>query len=497
MKKSQHEMTQRTCGCDTMRLIHSFIAPLAIALFLAGCGGEGSTSSSAKLASIAITPASASIAKGLTVNFTATGTYTDKTTADITSQVTWASINATVASISGMGVATGVAVGGAAVTATLDNITSPAAPFTVTAAMVTGISISPSAPSSPLGTPVTFTANAAYSDGTIGDIFGAVTWTSSNTTVATLSSSGVASTLAQGSTTIAASTNDFTSNSVTLTVTAPTTVTATIPSISTTTVTAPTTIVGPFTVSYYNGTTFVASESVARPSINYAWADFNGIDSPNFHAIWTGNIEVFDTPKLIDMNFEVSWSDVSLVVDGVAIASWSNSNTTIQHEFSPGIHEVKIEYFNHWHTTGFDVSFTTNTMYSKADAIGLMAPQIDANTKIIYVGAYESADLYNNSTVTLSSATGKVFLFLTSYSSINWIIKNPANVTITGIAYSSYSTGATVTADTAIPQFEIAGLAYGYTDFSAPSADITSLIGRAPDYLSGAYGLTGAVILLP
>ena len=38
-----------------------------------------------------MTPANPTVAKGLTEQFTATGTYSDGTTADLTSQVTWAS----------------------------------------------------------------------------------------------------------------------------------------------------------------------------------------------------------------------------------------------------------------------------------------------------------------------------------------------------------------------------------------------------------------------
>ena len=549
---------------NTKPLIRSFIAALAFALALTGCGGGGGSGSvSTTLVSIAITPATASVAKGLTTSFTATGTYSDNTTVNLTSEVTWATTNTSVATInSANGIATGVAPGGTAVTATLNSITSPAAPFTVTAAVVTGISISPTTPSSPKGTPVTFSATGTYSDGTFGNISGSVTWVSSNTTVATLNNSGIASTLAQGSSTITASTNGVSSNSATLTVTAPVLATlaitpsstsvivgntqqftasgtladgtaatlgtltwtssdtsvATINSsgLATTLTTGSTNIsasssgitsnsavvtvvphppkVGPFNAAYYSGTTLVTTESVARPSINYSYSDFHGIDSQNFHAIWTGNIEVFDAPKTIDINFEVSWSDVSLLVDGVNIASWSNSNRSFSHEFSPGVHVITIEYYNHWHTTGFDVSFTTNTMYSKDEAKSLIAPQIDNNTKVVYVGCYESADLYNNSTVTLNGTAGKVFLFLSSYSAVNWVINNPNNVAITGIAYSSYSAVSTVTADNAIPTFEIAGFAYGYSDFSAPSADITYLIGRSPDYLNGAYGLTEAII---
>ncbi|HEY0666050.1 MAG TPA: Ig-like domain-containing protein [Gallionella sp.] len=257
--------------------------------------------------------------------------------------------------------------------------------------------------------------------------------------------------------------------------------------------------IGPFTAEYYNGTVLVASESVARPSINYIYSNFNGIDSLNFHAIWTGNIEVLNQSKAIDINFDVNWSDVSLFIDGVNIASWSNNLHTVQHVFSPGVHEIKIEYYNHWHTTGFNVSFTTNTMYSKGESIGLISPLIDGNTRIIYVGSYGSADLYNNSTVTLNgTAASKVFLFLSSYSSQNWIINNPNNVTITGIVYSSNTTVSTVAVDQSVPTFEVAGLAYGYDgNFSAPSADINYLVGRTPDYTYGTYGLNQLTILIP
>jgi hypothetical protein len=43
------------------------------------------------LSSIAVTPANPSVAKGLTQQFAATGTFSDGTTADLSSQVTWAS----------------------------------------------------------------------------------------------------------------------------------------------------------------------------------------------------------------------------------------------------------------------------------------------------------------------------------------------------------------------------------------------------------------------
>jgi len=255
--------------------------------------------------------------------------------------------------------------------------------------------------------------------------------------------------------------------------------------------------VGKFTASYYDNTTLIASEEVDRPSINYNLSDFHGIDSNNFHAIWIGNIDVGSAPKLIDINFDVSWSDVTLTIDGTTVSSWSNSNKVIPYTFSPGIHSIEIEYFNNWFTTGFNTSFTTNTMYTKDEAIGLVSPLIDTSTKIVYVGAYESGDLYNNTTVNLASSSNKVFLFLTSYDSLDWVINNPYGVQITGIAYSSYSTVSTVTAGSSVPTYEISGLAYGYSDFTAPSADILYITGRAPDATYGEYSMTSANVAIP
>ena len=57
------------------------------------------TVTAAALQSIAVTPANPSIAKGQTEQFTATGTFSDNSTQDLTSQVTWASATTSVATI--------------------------------------------------------------------------------------------------------------------------------------------------------------------------------------------------------------------------------------------------------------------------------------------------------------------------------------------------------------------------------------------------------------
>jgi len=87
-----------------------------------------------KLVSIAVSrTVVASLVAGGTQQFKATGTISDGTVEDITSQVTWASSNPTIATISATGLATGIAPGKATITATLSDVTSLGIVLTVIA----------------------------------------------------------------------------------------------------------------------------------------------------------------------------------------------------------------------------------------------------------------------------------------------------------------------------------------------------------------------------
>ena len=90
------------------------------------------TATGATLQSIAVSPAAPSVGIGNTQQFTATGTYSDNSTKNITSSVTWASSNTLFATIDvTSGLATGVAVGTTQITATLGSVASPDDPLTV------------------------------------------------------------------------------------------------------------------------------------------------------------------------------------------------------------------------------------------------------------------------------------------------------------------------------------------------------------------------------
>ena len=74
------------------------------------------------LASIAVTPANPTIAAGQSQQFSATGTYSDASTADLTGLVSWASTNTASATISAGGLASGIAAGTSSISATSGSI---------------------------------------------------------------------------------------------------------------------------------------------------------------------------------------------------------------------------------------------------------------------------------------------------------------------------------------------------------------------------------------
>ena len=172
-----------------------------------GVTGSINLTVNVSLLSISVTATSLSIAPATSEQFTATGTYSDGSTQNITPGVTWSSSNTAVASISSatarQGLAHAFAAGNTTIAATLGSI-SGSATLTVTSATVTSIAVSPANANIPLGIAQQFTAVGTFSDGTTQDITGVVTWKSSMTAIASITVSGLATALNVGTTTISA-----------------------------------------------------------------------------------------------------------------------------------------------------------------------------------------------------------------------------------------------------------------------------------------------------
>jgi hypothetical protein len=143
----------------------------------------------ASLLTISITPSLSTLSVAGTVALTATGTFSDGTMVDLTASVTWSASPGGVVSISNApgsaGVATALAVGKTLVTATA-GLVSGNATIIVSPATLQKIFILPASASVPVGATVRLTAQGTFSDGSVRDITGQVSWASTDATVATV-----------------------------------------------------------------------------------------------------------------------------------------------------------------------------------------------------------------------------------------------------------------------------------------------------------------------
>jgi Bacterial Ig-like domain (group 2) len=190
------------------RYCSSAILFLTLVVPIIGCNNS-------QVGSIQVTPSSQSLVAGQTAQFTATGIIGHgnhpATNEDVTSQVTWVSNSPVIATVNSSGLATGVSAGSATITATMPGGLSATASISVTGATVSSgndvvsLSVIPGTQSvsSPKQTSQ-FIAIGTTAAGTSLDLTGQVMWTSSSTTVATITSGGLATGVGQGSTTITA-----------------------------------------------------------------------------------------------------------------------------------------------------------------------------------------------------------------------------------------------------------------------------------------------------
>jgi trimeric autotransporter adhesin len=179
---------------------------------------------SSPLASIAIAPADPTIAQLTGVNLTATGTFQDGTTRDITSSVHWAaSSTGNVATVGNSGNTQGVVLSTAVSTNTPVTITaalngvSGSTTVTVTTATLSSIAISPTTPSISVGQTQQLRATGTFSDGSTQDLTLFAAWSSDTATVAVVDSSGLVTAAGAGSANITAAMNGQ-SNHITITV---------------------------------------------------------------------------------------------------------------------------------------------------------------------------------------------------------------------------------------------------------------------------------------
>lgn len=183
------------------------------------------TVTAATLVSVQLTPANASVPLGTSRQITVTGIYSDNSTADLTLAANWTSSDSAVIEVSSGGVkglVRSLRTGNVTLTADVNGVTTQIA-VNGTPATLSSITLNPASASLPKGVNQQISASGLYSDGTVSDITESVTWTTSSSSLATVSntagSKGLVHAVAVGNVTITATLSSV-SGSATLTATA-------------------------------------------------------------------------------------------------------------------------------------------------------------------------------------------------------------------------------------------------------------------------------------
>ena len=165
-----------------------------------------------------MSPANTSIKPGNTQQFSATGTFQNGGTGDVTVRTRWTSSKPSVATINANGLAKGVVYGTTTISANCDCYdASTSLAVSSQTVSLTSIAVTPSNPAISVEGTQQFTATGTYSINTTSVISNAVTWTSSDTTIATINSSGLATGVSAGGATVTATSGSVSGNT-TLTV---------------------------------------------------------------------------------------------------------------------------------------------------------------------------------------------------------------------------------------------------------------------------------------
>jgi 6-phosphogluconolactonase (cycloisomerase 2 family) len=174
--------------------------------------------STATLVSLAIKPNNPQFifTSGVSLQFTALGTYNDGSTRYLTASVTWDSSDSAVATISNTpgssGLTAVVGSGQSTITASLGGVS---ATTTLTANPLTlvSIAVSPASPVVVTGTAIQLNAAGTFNNGTKQNITATATWTSSNTAVATVNARGIVKGIASGTAVITATSGSVSGSS--------------------------------------------------------------------------------------------------------------------------------------------------------------------------------------------------------------------------------------------------------------------------------------------
>lgn len=240
-----------------------------------------------------------------------------------------------------------------------------------------------------------------------------------------------------------------------------------------------------YTAKYYDGANLVGTETVKFPALR---GSKFGVLPANLKVTYEADLDLA-FGRAVDGGLSCWDSTCEILVDGVQVVSVSGANAHGVKYLEAGRHKILIKV-----STGgnFGAAVTAHDILYVLNGTGLVGPiqggeattpqqlgalarpYLSANTRIVYVGASHGSDLDNSIEVSIADASRPVFLVLSSYFAINWIIK-PNGAQIKGVIYSAYDNGQTLSVPGGTTSWQVFDT--GFTPSTA-----TTILGRAPDH---------------
>ncbi|MGK0305301.1 MAG: hypothetical protein ACI8UG_001047 [Gammaproteobacteria bacterium] len=196
--------------------LFTLLAYLFSALLLFGCGGGGGGTSvpipvtpTVSISSLDITSVGKSLKVSETFQLTVTGAFSDGSTQNLTSQVTWSVADSAVFEVSNAGLVTALSAGTSDVTAAFEG---QSIETNILVKALTDLRISPSSATLAIATSEKLTVTGLYSDNSNETLNSLVTWESSDVNVATISNFGLVIAVSTGETLIRANIGELSSS---------------------------------------------------------------------------------------------------------------------------------------------------------------------------------------------------------------------------------------------------------------------------------------------
>lgn len=170
------------------------------------------------------------------------------------------------------------------------------------------------------------------------------------------------------------------------------------------------------------------------------------------YAVW--KIQILESGKYT-FSLPSGWDNSRFILDKKLI--FENGNEEITLFLEKGEYTYELEYICIWHVVDIVFSWKKQAeIYTQSDIQKIFSLEDSSKYDVWYAGAYESGEFQGKIYLDIQKNDIPVILVLSSYSPVEWVVRNPYNTQIKAILFTGYTPGSEVnTWNTSIPVYEL------------------------------------------